>query len=125
MLATLRIARNLMKLKKSVTLSEVMVGTLLALTVFTGILITFVEARRHVRRANRRINALRIADSQLTALANDVDFTTWAGGNLTAGNHPLTVPWDFPENIGSTYQVNNILGGRCREVTVTINYPGD
>lgn len=59
-------------MKKTITLIEVIVGVTLVVTVFTGIIASFIAARRYVMRANVRLDAANIARAELNKLYNAV-----------------------------------------------------
>ncbi|MCM8823134.1 MAG: hypothetical protein NC822_00460 [Candidatus Omnitrophica bacterium] len=73
-----------MRNKKTFGLTEIVIGSLLIATVFTGLVSTFISIRRYIDRSQRRLRAINIARSY---------FNTWYNGlpNLT-GNNFLLLP---------------------------------
>ncbi|MCM8773784.1 MAG: hypothetical protein NC820_03505 [Candidatus Omnitrophica bacterium] len=71
-----------MRNKRAFGLTEIVIGSVLIATVFTGLVSTFISIRRYIDRSQRRLRAINIARSY---------FNTWYNGlpNLTDNFLPL------------------------------------
>ena len=113
-------------MKRAVTLIEVLIGSLILATVFSGLLATFVAARKYVRRSNRRLVTGNLDRAVLGDLSGGVDANTWNAnlGPLQTGLHPNAVNETIEGvNYLGNYTVVNSASGLYREVTVNVTYP--
>ncbi|MCP4652068.1 MAG: hypothetical protein GY858_01625 [Candidatus Omnitrophica bacterium] len=118
-------------MKKSATLVEVVVSSIILATVFGGLMASFVSVRKYVGRANKRLVAANLARTTLNRLYIHVreDFW-WAGGGLSLGPHALnpapspTVDTVFYDDGGlSGYTVALGPGSaQYRQVTVDVAF---
>ncbi len=118
--------------KKSFTLTEVIVGTVILALVFGGLLAAFTAARRYVTRANRRLVAANLTRSVLERLYKEVREDTWddADSPLSVGDHTLSDTNPAVDTAAITdidamsysgeYTVNSVSSEEYREVVVTV-----
>jgi len=119
-------------MKKSISLTEVIVGAVILAGTFAALFATFVGVRRYVKRANKRLITVNLEKRVFGDLYRYVRQDTWDTGGLKL---TLGVPVDLPDysidNIiyqrsspdQNRYEVNPAAGMDYRKVTVTINYP--
>ncbi len=124
--------------RRSVTLTEVVVGAVILATAFGGLLATFLGVQRYIVRANKRLVSANLGRSVLDTLYAGVRADTWDSTDL---NLPLTIgDHTNPPGIGSgidigvhTYtgsyvvsageDVNSDGQSDYRQVDVSVNYP--
>lgn len=108
---------------------EVIVGAVIIAMVFGGLTAVFVNVRRYVLHANRRLVATNLGRESLNSLYRDVRADTWNAGNLRVGVLPHPVNDAIIDNsnyIGNVYTVTAGPGNsQYRQVTVSINYQAD
>jgi len=116
-------------MRKGVTLTEVIVGTIILAIAFGGLLATFVGVRRYVRRANRRLIAADLVSQTMGDLYRAVREDTWNTGALQAGAVNLgayTIDNQLYQDLAAptpnSYTVVNEAAGDFRRVTVIIHY---
>ena len=109
--------------KKTATLMEVLVGSVLLVSIFATLLVTFVSVRRYIRRANRRLVAVNGSRGVLNSLYFQVA-ENWddSGGGLTVGLHDSGSVIIDNENYSASYYVYD-TSGDYRRVDVSVNYP--
>jgi len=108
--------------KKSATLMEVLIGSVLLVSIFATLLVTFVSVRRYIRRANRRLVAANGIRTILNSLYGQVMEGWETRGDLTVGFHDTDAATIDNENYSSSYNVYG-TSGNYRRVDVTVNYP--
>ncbi|UCC94371.1 MAG: hypothetical protein JSW40_06050 [Candidatus Omnitrophota bacterium] len=112
-------------MRKSITLTEVIVGAIIIASVFAGLLASFIAVRRYVAHANRRLIALNLSRTVINGLFEDVDQSRWApgsGGGLEPGDHDVD---SFRiENVffEGNYTVTQPAGHEYREMEIRIQY---
>lgn len=128
--------------KKSVTLTETLVGSVILALVFGGLMASFLAARKYVARANTRLVAANLGRSVLNELYSAVRADTWddpsiannplspqgaaASGNTNWRSHSVddhTIDGVIYAN--NEYEVRRVTGQDYRQVRVSINYPID
>ena len=126
------------KKRKSVSLTEILVGAVILALVFGGLLASFLAARGYVTRANKRLvvgNFIRRAFSSLynavradkwedagsAIYAADVN---WRDHNFNEVNLDLSSALDSVVYQGD-YQVRNVAGRDYREARINLQYPSD
>ena len=128
-------------MRKSVTLTEVLVSAVILASVAAGLFATFVSVRRYINRANRRIIAANLARSVLEDLYKNVRADTWNSSanplyapstgswqqsddlSSVFGSPSLTIDNNLYGGMNSYYQVRQIAGRDYREVQVFVEYP--
>lgn len=88
--------------KKSVSLVEIVIATVILTLVVSGLISAFLTVRHYIRRANERTVAtsLSYSDSRVLPFVH-IDASTWVGGDLDPTSSPVALP---PRNIdGITY----------------------
>ncbi len=135
-----------MNKKKTFTLIEVVVSSVIVASVFGGLLAAFVSVRAYIRRATIRLTAYNLSRSALNGLYRHVRWDEWADpanplfspADGTQTNNPLTnidpglvSPLNI-DNIeyASSYDVEDFDGGgpgdrQYRQVWMHIVYPTD
>ncbi len=118
-------------MKKSVTLTEVIIGSLILAVTFSGLLATFMSVRKYVKRANKRLIATDLVTQALNGLYRHVRYDRWDLDDLSdtgAGSADIpayTIDNQLYEDLASptqnSYTVTTV--GDYRQVTLTINYP--
>ena len=115
--------------KKSFSLVEVLISSLLFASIVAGFLSVGVSIQRLNRRSLHRVAAYQVAQKYLEQLYDDVRQDQWAGGNdLSVGNHgpiaenilniiPCQVSWQV--NGMNNAAFNN---SRCRQVVLTVSW---
>jgi len=111
-------------MRKGVSLTEVVIGSLILAIAFGGLLSTFVAVRKYINRANQRLIANDLASQTLNDLYRAVREDTWNTGTLAAGANigPYTIDNQFYQDAGSVnrYTVTNV--GNFRRISVIMNY---
>lgn len=129
--------RNHLKIKKSVSLVEVIVGALILATAFGGLLASFISARRYINRVNKRLITANLIRGALNELYKDVRQDTWNAGDLRI--HTEILPNYTIDNLsysGGAANNNYVVvdcsvAGNCptvgsyRRVDATMHYPED
>jgi len=115
-------------MRKGVTLTEVVVGSVIFAIAFGGLLSTFVAVRRYINKANQRLIASDLASQTLNNLYREVRQNSWDTGALRPGLTNLssyTIDGQIYQDGTSlnSYTVTTI--GDYRRVSVSINYPDD
>ncbi len=118
--------------KKSLTLTEIIIGTVILALVFGGLIASFIAVRRYVNRANARLVAANLGRSIFNNLYDDVHADWDNTGDLVVGSHAagtaavanLPVTIEGRQYTGS-YDVTSIANHDYRQVTVEIEYPAD
>lgn len=120
--------------KKSVTLTECIVGSVILALVFGGLLASFVAARKYVLRANTRLIAVNLGREALNGLYQYVRQDQWdtsgtalysastAWQNYNVLTNPNINIDGIPYGL-NTYNVRRVAGQDYREVRVNIIYP--
>ena len=121
--------------KKSITLTEVIVGSIILATAFGSLLATFLAVKRYIVRANRRLVAANLARTIMDELYVEVREDTWHLPNqrLSANSqHPDEVDiligrdrYTGGYNVSADIDTNNDGEDDYRQVDVNIRYPGD
>jgi type II secretory pathway pseudopilin PulG len=120
-----------MAVKKTFTLTEIIVGSIILASIFGGLVASFVATRRYVNRANTRLISANLARSVLNGLYNEVRQDTYDTGGLSVGTHNnvINVSIDNHQYTGD-YEVSSIdINGDgtpdrdYRRVIITVNYP--
>lgn len=121
-------SRKAQNFKLAFSLMEVVVGAVIIAAVFGGLAAIFVNVRRYVSHANRRLVAVNLGRQELNRLYEDVRADTWYNANTTL---PLT-PGHLENFAGATidnytytgnYTVATVPTREYRQVTTQINYP--
>ena len=119
--------------KRSITLTEVIVGAIILASVFGGLLATFVAVRKYINRANKRLVSANLARMVLDDLYPEVSADTWDSDNTEqnklwpdATYSPVDVTIEN-RNYKGDYTVEDMTdeGREYRKVDVSINYPLD
>lgn len=107
-------------------------GAIIISVVFGGLTAIFVNVRRYVLHANRRLVATNLSRQTLNGLYQDVRADTWNTGNLSVGTHAVgNVNIDNSNYTANDYTVApgpDIAPGipsQYRQVGVRINYEAD
>ena len=113
-------------MKRALTLTEVVVGTIILTVVFGSLLATFVGVRRYTNHANRRLISTNLVEFKLNDLYRSVDYDLWpiAGEDLTPGTEDVgdyTIDNELYEGAAGIV-VEDVGGMDYRKVTVTIDY---
>jgi hypothetical protein len=124
--------------RRSVTLTEVIVGAVILATTFGGLLATFVGVQRYIVRANKRLVSANLGRSVLDTLYVGVRADTWDSTDLSL---PLSIgEHTSPPGIGTgidigihTYTGSYLVSAGddvdgdgqsdYRQVDVSVNYP--
>ncbi len=126
----------MLKKKKSVTLTEILVGAVILALVFGGLLASFLATRGYVTRANKRLISSNFVRRTFDNLYNTVradhwdaagtplyaSGTAWQNHNFNEVNLDLSTGIDNIQYSGS-YQVRKVPGQDYREIKVILNYP--
>ena len=127
----------MIRIKKFVTLIEVIVGSVIVATIFGGLFSSFLAAREYIHHSNKRLMVVYIARSILDDLNGKVRQDTWddVTGPLYAASDVTWDKYSLPTyNIDSIvyggvapndnfYQVKKVAGRDYRQVEITLNYP--
>ena len=115
--------------RKSVSLIEVLVGTVLLALVFGGLLTAFVAVRNYIKRSNARLVAANFSRRILIDLSDEVSETNWDSGPLSEGwvrDYPaITIDSLTYRDNADNYRVEGVPGRDYRKVTAKIKYPKD
>ena len=117
--------------KRSFTLTEVIVATVIVALVFGGLISSFMVVRRYVNRAHGRLTAVNLARTTFDNLYRDVRADTWDTGNLSAGNAVNLPNYNIDEGgiqvaySNGGYLVSAVGGRDYRQVTINIDYPAE
>ena len=113
--------------KRSVTLVEVVVSSLILALVFSSLLSSFMSARKYVGRANKRLVSVNLARQVINKLYGEVRADWDSRGRLDVNLHPreVSVTIDGREYSGR-YMVTTISSNGAdrdyRQVTVEVDY---
>jgi len=110
--------------KRSTSLFEVVVATVIFSLVMAGMASVFVSGKRYILRARDRITSSEVGKLFLEPLQLAVRQDTWNSGNLSIGAHSCGVSQKI-NNIPYTaqYQVDAVDGIEdLRRVTVKVNW---
>jgi len=127
-------------MKKSLTLTEIIVGSIILALVFGSLLASFVAARTYITRANKRLVTVNYSRLGALGLTNAVRQDQWeaaSGGPLTVGvdkslaglgtsGHAIDATPGSIDNINYTgydYDVLAVAGRDFREAQVNLSYP--
>jgi len=124
-------------MKKSLTLTEIIVGSVILALVFGSLLASFVAARSYITRANKRLVGLNYSRLGGLGLTNAVRQDTWDTGPLAVGfdktlttlgtdGYAVNVNLGTMDNIPYTnydYDVLAVGTNDYREAQVSVNYP--
>ena len=126
-------------MKKSLTLTEIIVSSVILALVFGSLLASFVAARTYITRANKRLITVNYSRLGALGLTNAVREDQWnvVGGPLTVGldkslaglgtsGHAINATPGLIDNINYTgydYDVSAVLGCDYREAQVNLSYP--
>ncbi|MCK5492794.1 MAG: prepilin-type N-terminal cleavage/methylation domain-containing protein [Candidatus Omnitrophica bacterium] len=129
----------MIKIKKSVTLIEILVSSIIMAIVFGGVFSSFFVAREYVKHSNKRLMVTFIARSVFDDLKGKVRQDTWydvngplyASPGLGGTKHDLPnydidgVSYGGANPDVNFYRVRRVAGRDYREVEITLNYPDD
>lgn len=129
-------SRKVQNFKLAFSLMEVVVGAMIIAAVFGGLAAIFVNVRRYVSHANRRLVAANLGRQELNRLYEEVRADTWYNTNTTlplSPNHTEIFAGTNIDNSDYTgnYTVSNVTytagavtaNREYRQVTTRINYP--
>ncbi len=111
--------------RKSFTILEVIVGTLLLAIAFGGVFTAFVAARAYVTRANERVVAANLARRALEDLYDHVSADTWNTGALRSPQTDTPEPdYTIDANAydNNTYDVSAVGTHDYRQVDMSVDY---
>lgn len=103
---------------------EVLIGSVLLVSIFATLLVTFVSVRRYIRRANRRLIAVNGARSILNVFSTQIE-ANWdePGKALTIGHHDLEGEGVIDNEVyRASYDVYG-TSGSYRRVDMHMEYP--
>ena len=118
--------------KKSVTLTETIVGSVILALVFGGLLVSFIAVRKYVLRANIRLVTANLSRGTLNDLYRAVRQDQWE--TVDTALYSLDTDWQDHTLVNPTidnvtytadYQVRRVAGHDYREARVNIAYPLD
>jgi Tfp pilus assembly protein PilW len=112
--------------KGAFSLMEVVVAAVIVAAVFGGVTAIFVNVRRYVLHANRRLVATNLGRETLNGLYGQVRADTWSGNSSAlSGGHQENINYGAIDNnnYAGSYQVNNETGRQYRRVIMRVNYP--
>ena len=126
-------------MKRTVTLTEVVVASVILALVFGGLFASFIAVRNYVNRANKRLIVINLVRRTFNSLYPAVREDWWNDENMPLYAGPACLNpdgewcvYNLPDysidNINyenNDYRVKNIPGKDYREVKVTIHYPQD
>ncbi len=118
-------------MKKTLTLTEVLVSAVILAVVFAGLLATFIGVRRYTKRANKRLVATNLVTYQFSNLYREVRANDWnqATNDLrvdTTNMLDYEIDYfDYGTDANSTYTVDNHPDATVtdlRKVTIKMDY---
>ena len=114
-------------MRKTVTLVEVIAGAIILALTFIGLLSIFINVRRYVTRANKRIIATNLVVCQLNSLYPAVREDTWddIDGVLKGATRPMPA-YTIDNHVyrDNEYTVVELTPTYdYRRVSVSVNYP--
>ena len=113
-------------MRKSLTLTEILVSAFIIATSFVAVTTVFVNVRGLTRNLEKSFYANLIATSNLNNLWLAVREDTWDSGNLSVGNHtpsPSSVEIEGTTyNLSYTVDDKSASGKEYREVDFTISW---
>lgn len=112
-------------MRKSASLTEVIIGAVILATVFTGLIAVVVSSRKFISRASRRLTSANLIRASISDLYYQVRNDTLATGALSSGVHNIS---NFTiDNVVYTrnYTVNASVesGYDYRKVDMTASFP--
>jgi len=115
---------------KAFSLMEILVGSIILVSIFGGITATFISSKRYVGRANRRLVAINLVRDVLSNLHIAVRADTWDTGDLRIHDGPVPSVSDVQlDNFSYNNNTYNVAVADCdgqlcdyRQVDVRINY---
>ena len=111
--------------KKTFTLTEIIVGSIILASVFGGLVASFIAVCCYINKASMRLIAANLlARDVLSRLYNEVREDTYDTGGLSIGNHnnAINITIDGSQYTGS-YTVSSIQERDYRRVSIAVNYP--
>ncbi len=105
------------------TLVEVIVALMVILVAATGVLASFIAAKRYTVRANHRIIAMNLARQKLEILRAHMRQDTWDSGNLSVGSYSESLSSESRLINGTRgYQVQAVSDKEYRRVIMNITW---
>lgn len=116
-----------MKVKKSFTLTEVLVASLILSATLGGLFATFTAARRYVAHSNRRMISVNLARGVSSLLYSQLGQDGWDDASGAFNDKTYVLDDVVIDNIsyGRSYTVSSDPSREYRTVTITISYPED
>jgi len=118
-------------MKKTLTLTEVLVSAVILAVVFAGLLATFIGVRRYTKRANKRLVATNLVTYQFSNLYREVRANDWNQATNDLRVDTTNMPdyeidyFDYGTDANSTYTVDNHPDATVtdlRKVTIKMDY---
>jgi len=113
-----------MRRKKAVTLVEVVVSSIILVSIFSGLIASFLSVRKLISRSGRRASSTSVARTMMDSMLADVNAVSWDSGNLASGDTgsgTLTID-------GQTYNYNHTTSATAyqyRSVSLNVNFPDE
>lgn len=113
----------MIKGERGFTLVEIIVALMVILVAATGVLASFIAAKRYTVRANHRIIAMNLARQKLEMLRAQMRQDTWDSGNLSIGNYNESLSSESRlTNATRGYQVQAVSDKEYRRVIMNITW---
>ena len=109
-------------MRKSLTLTEILVSAFIIATVFVAIIAIFVNIRGLTRGFEKSYYATLLATSNLNNLWLSTREDVWDSGNLSVGAHNFPSVTIEGTTYDLNYTVNNVSGKEYRKVEFTVSW---
>ncbi len=109
-------------MKKSLTLTEILVSAFIIATSFTAVIVVFVNIGGFTQTFEKSYYATLLAASNLNNLWLSVREDTWDLGALSSGNHTLSSVTMERTTYNLSYTVSNISGVDYRKVDFKVSW---
>jgi len=102
-----------MRVKKTFGLTEIIVGSVIIASAFTGLVTTFIATRRYIERSRRRLTAVNIARSY---------FNQWYNGLLNTDDGEYTLSGEEGNYFITNRDINRDGWTDYYIVTIRVNF---
>jgi len=109
-------------MRKSLTLTEILISAFIIATCFAAVIAVFVNIRGFTYSFEKNYNATLLATTNLNNLWLSVREDTWNSGDLSTGNHTLSSVTVGGTTYNLSYEVSSASGKDYRQVDFKVSW---